>query len=125
MMSDIKGFKYLRAGSECAIERREPFGRGVSYSLATIKAFDPFAGIIEIVGSAYTFSTDGYQLGRTGGEPRRRLIVPVTPEIHRIVFRHDARNRLELLLHNWKTVDDQVIQALLTVLDEALSEKTK
>jgi hypothetical protein len=73
MMSDIKGFKYLRAGSECAIERREPFGRGVSYSLATIKAFDPFAGIIEIVGSAYTFSTDGYQLGRTGGEPRRRL----------------------------------------------------
>lgn len=115
--TQIKGFKHLRPGAECAILRSERFGRGHSYSLGTIKSFDVIAGEIAVDGAWQTFGMDGYELGHTGGEPRLRIIVPVSDEIRAEVWRNSARERVDMLLRNWKTLDDNLIMAMIETID--------
>lgn len=121
--TQIKGFKHLRPGAECAILRTERFGRGHSYSLRTIKSFDVIAGEIAIEGTWLTFGMDGYELGHTGGEPRQRLIVPVPDDVRAEVWRGESRERLEMLLRNWKTLDDNLIMALMETVDHWYEKK--
>lgn len=121
--TQIKGFKHLRPGAECAILRVERFGRGRSYRLGTIKRFDVMKGEIEVDGAWQTFGMDGYELGGTGGEPRLRIIVPIPDEVRAEVWRNESRDRIQTLLHNWKKLDDNLIMALMETIDQWYEKK--
>lgn len=121
--TQIKGFKHLKQGAECAIIRTERFGRGRSYRLGTIKSFNVMTGKIEVDGAWQTFGMDGYEIGGTGGEPRLRIIVPVPDEVRTEVWRNESRDRVETLLRNWKKLDDNLIMALVETIDQWYEDK--
>lgn len=114
----IKGFKHLRPGEEVAVEVREMFGRGVSYYIRTIREVDFIEGVICLTGTAREFGLDGAELGHTGGEPRHCLIVPIPDEVRRVIWRDKANDRIRTLLHNWKKLDDNLIQAVIEAIDQ-------
>lgn len=123
--TQIKGFKHLKSGAECAIVITERFGRGRYYTLRTIRSFDILSGVIELEGTARTFGMNGYELGHTGGEPRQRLIVPVPDEVRTEIWKREAKRRIETLLLNWKNVDLGLVQAIIEAIDLWYEQRSK
>lgn len=119
MAEQIKGFKHLRPGAEVAIATQQPFTTQHAYRITTIDEVDMLAGTITVHGSGRTFRFDGSCLygSYVPGEPTARLVAPVTDEVRRAIWRAESRERLETLLHNWRTVDDQTIERVMAALD--------
>ena len=111
--STIKGFKHLRPGTEAAVLIKDRFGRNPRHVLRTISEVDFIAGIVRLDGTGRVFGLDGVEIGCMYNEPRQRLIVPVSDNVRREIWRREAREKVERLLKDWEKIDDDRIRAIV------------
>lgn len=122
-MRHLKGVEHLKPGTEVAVCIRERFGRGTYHVLRTIRSVDFMAGVIRLEGTEREYGLEGMEWRPVYGEPSQRLIMPVTDEIRREIWRRETKERIENLLRNWKTVDDGLLRAMMQSIDAWYKEK--